>query len=62
MMVEDHKKVIRRARVPRVIIVSDGPSTSVPVSTEGVRAVHAGPLGPAFAHMHLCLNVEQIVE
>jgi hypothetical protein len=38
------------ALLPRVNIVSDGPSTSVPVSTEGVRTVHAGPLGPAFAH------------
>jgi hypothetical protein len=36
--------------LPRVNIVSDGPSTSVPVSTEGVRTVHAGPLGLAFAH------------
>jgi hypothetical protein len=35
--------------LPRVNIVSQGPSTSVPVSTEGVRTVHAGPLGP-FGH------------
>ena len=34
--------------LPRVNIVSQGPSTSVPVSTEGIRTVHAGPLGPPF--------------
>ena len=36
--------------LPRVNIVSQGPSTSVPVSTEGIRTVHAGPLGPPFGH------------
>jgi hypothetical protein len=36
--------------LPRVNIVSQGPSTSVPVSTEGIRTVHVGPLGPPFGH------------
>jgi hypothetical protein len=29
--------------LPRVNIISEGPFTSVPVSTEGIRTVHAGP-------------------
>jgi hypothetical protein len=36
--------------LPRVNIISEGPFTSVPVSTEGIRTVHAGPLGPPFGH------------
>jgi hypothetical protein len=36
--------------LPRVNVVSQGPLTSVPVSTEGIRTVHAGPFGPPFGH------------
>ena len=36
--------------LPRVNIVAQGPFTSVPVSTEGIRTVHAGPFGPPFGH------------
>jgi len=36
--------------LPRVNIVSQGPLTSVPVSTEGITTVHAGPIGPPFGH------------
>jgi len=36
--------------LPRVNIVSTGPFTSVPVSTEAIRTVHAGPFGPPFGH------------
>jgi len=36
--------------LPRVNIASQGPLTSVPVSTEGITTVHAGPFGPPFGH------------
>jgi hypothetical protein len=36
--------------LPRVNIVLQGPISSAPVSTEGIRTVHAGPLSPPFGH------------
>ena len=36
--------------LPRVNIASQGPLTSVPVSTEGITTVHAGPFGPPIGH------------
>ena len=36
--------------LPRVNIASQGPSNSVPVSTEGITTVHAGPFGPHLGH------------
>jgi hypothetical protein len=36
--------------LPRVNIVSQDPFTSIPVSTEGIITVHAGPFGLPFGH------------
>jgi hypothetical protein len=36
--------------LPQVNIVSESTISSVPVSTEGIRTAHAGPLGPPFGH------------
>jgi len=36
--------------LPRVNISSQGPLTSVSVSTEGITTVHAGPFLPPFGH------------
>ena len=36
--------------LPPVNIVQQGPISSAPVSTQGLRTVHAGPLSPPFGH------------
>ena len=36
--------------LPRVNVVETATTSSIPVSTEGIRTVHAGPLGPPFGH------------
>jgi len=36
--------------LPRVNIVQQGPISSTPVSTRGIRTAHAGPLLPPFGH------------
>jgi hypothetical protein len=36
--------------LPRVNILLQGPISSAPVVTDGIRTVHVGPFGPPFGH------------